>query len=136
MRALALLFAFPLLAQAAGDGTWQASSIGITLANRGVVASSRPLGPPQPVNGLMTEVSWRYELNGPTPAGLLVKLCSQARCVALDGQSGTTRGFTNVPALEPLRFVWEVPGGGRLWPTLTVRSNQVIVNYRQPAAQN
>ncbi|MBJ4720037.1 flagellar protein FlhE, partial [Salmonella enterica subsp. enterica serovar Anatum] len=29
-----------------------------------------------------------------------------------------------------LRFVWEVPGGGRLIPALKVRSNQVIVNYR------
>ncbi|WLI76081.1 flagellar protein FlhE [Kosakonia sp. H02] len=132
MRIFALLLALPLFAHAMGEGAWQASSIGITLANRGVVASSRLLGPTQPVSGLMTDVSWRYELNGPTPAGLRVRLCSQARCVELDGQSGTTRGFYDVPALEPLRFVWEVPGGGRLWPNLSVRSNQVLVNYRQP----
>ncbi|WP_039056656.1 flagellar protein FlhE [Enterobacter sp. Bisph1] len=140
MRYLAWLIALPLLAQAAvqgiGEGMWQASSIGIRLDNRGVVASSSPLGPEQPVNGLMTDVSWRYELNGPTPAGLVVRLCSQARCVALDGQSGTTRAFADVPALEALRFVWEVPGGGRLWPPLQVRSNKVLVNYRQPVAQN
>lgn len=140
MRGLALLLLLPLLAHAAlegiGEGMWQASSIGIRLDNRGVVASSNPLGPKQPVNGLMTDVSWRYELNGPTPAGLVVRLCSQVRCVALDGQSGTTRAFTDVPALEALRFVWEVPGGGRLWPPLQVRSNQVLVNYRQPVQQN
>jgi flagellar protein FlhE len=36
----------------------------------------------------------------------------------------------NVAASEPLRFVWEVPGGGALFPALKVRSNQVIVNYQ------
>ena len=87
-------------------------------------------GSSQPVSGLMTLVAWRYELNGPTPAGLRVRLCSQSRCVELDGQSGTTNGFNNVPAIEPMHFVWEVPGGGRLLPALQVQSNQVIVNYR------
>jgi flagellar protein FlhE len=131
MRLLAgLLLALPLLVQAAGSGAWQASSIGITLVNRGQAASSRPLAPSQPVNGLMTVVAWRYELIGPTPAGLVVRLCSQTRCVQLDGQSGTTVGFNGVPAIEPMRFVWEVPGGGRLFPALKVLSNQVIVNYR------
>jgi flagellar protein FlhE len=131
MRFLAgLLWALPLFVQAAGSGAWQASSMGITLVNRGQAASSRPLAPSQPVNGLMTVVAWRYELIGPTPAGLVVRLCSQTRCVQLDGQSGTTVGFDGVPAIEPMRFVWEVPGGGRLFPALNVLSNQVIVNYR------
>ncbi|XTZ39990.1 flagellar protein FlhE [Salmonella enterica] len=133
MRFLACLLALPLFAHAAGEGAWQDSDIGVTLNHRGLSASSRPLSSAQPVNGLMTLVAWRYELNGPLPAGLRVRLCSQARCVQLDGQSGTTRGFHNVPASEALRFVWEVPGGGRLMPALKVRSNQVIVNYRQPA---
>lgn len=132
MRRFAWLLALPLLAHAAGDGAWQASNIGVTLNHRGVAASSRPLASSQPVEGLMTVVAWRYELIGPTPAGLLVRLCSQARCVELDGQSGTTRGLDGVPAFEALRFVWEVPGGGRLMPALQVRSNQVIVNYRRP----
>ncbi|AXC76876.1 flagellar protein FlhE [Salmonella enterica] len=126
---LALLL-FPLTVQAAGEGAWQDSGMGVTLHYRGVSASSSPLSARQPVSGLMTLVAWRYELNGPTPAGLRVRLCSQSRCVELDGQSGTTRGFANVPAVEPLRFVWEVPGGGRLIPALKVQSNQVIVNYR------
>ncbi|WP_336220873.1 flagellar protein FlhE [Citrobacter amalonaticus] len=130
MRRLFWLLFFPLTVQAAGEGTWQASSIGITLNHRGESTSSAPLSSSQPVSGLMTLVAWRYELNGPTPAGLRVRLCSQSRCVELDGQSGTTTGFSNVPAVEPLRFVWEVPGGGRLIPALKVQSNQVIVNYR------
>lgn len=131
MRKLAgLLLTLPLFAQATGNAAWQASNIGVILSNRGQAMSSRVLAPPQPVNGLMTVVSWRYELNGPTPAGLNTRLCSQTRCVQLDGQSGTTTGFANVPAIEPLRFIWEVPGGGRLIPALNVRSIQVMVNYR------
>lgn len=131
MRILtALLLLLPLLAHAAGEGAWQASSKGITLSHRGQAISSMPLSPGQPPDGLMTVVAWRYELVGPTPAGLLVRLCSQSRCVAIEGQTGTTRAFTNVPASEPLRFIWEVPGGGKLYPRLQVLSNQVIVNYR------
>lgn len=130
MRKLFWLLLFPLTLQAAGEGAWQASSIGITLNHRGVSASSAPLSSSQPVSGLMTLVAWRYELNGPTPAGLRVRLCSQSRCVEIEGQSGTTLAFSNVPAVEPLRFVWEVPGGGRLIPALQVQSNQVIVNYQ------
>lgn len=129
MRILFWLLLFPLTVQAAGEGAWQASSIGITLNHRGVSASSAPLSSSQPVSGLMTLVAWRYELNGPTPAGLRVRLCSQSRCVEIEGQSGTTLAFNNVPAVEPLRFIWEVPGGGRLIPALKVQSNQVIVNY-------
>ncbi|AST80371.1 TPA: flagellar protein FlhE [Citrobacter freundii] len=129
MRILFWLLLFPLTVQAAGEGAWQASSIGITLNHRGVSASSAPLSSSQPVSGLMTLVAWRYELNGPTPAGLRVRLCSQSRCVEIEGQSGTTLAFSNVPAVEPLRFIWEVPGGGRLIPALKVQSNQVIVNY-------
>ena len=130
MRKLLLLLALPMVAQAAGEGAWQDSSIGLTLNNRGVAASSRPLSAKQPVSGLMTLVAWRYELNGPIPAGLRVRLCSQARCTELDGASGSTNAFNNVPAAEPLRFIWEVPGGGRLIPALKVQRNEVIVNYR------
>ena len=130
MRKLLLLLALPMVAQAAGEGAWQDSSIGLTLNNRGVAASSRPLSAKQPVSGLMTLVAWRYELNGPIPAGLRVRLCSQARCTELDGASGTTHASNCVPAAEPLRFIWEVPGGGRLIPALKVQRNEVIVNYR------
>ncbi|ANG93268.1 flagellar protein FlhE [Enterobacteriaceae bacterium 155047] len=130
MRKWLWILLFPLMAHAAGEGAWQASSTGITLSNRGVAASSRPLAAGEQVSGLMTLVVWRYQLIGPTPAGLRVRLCSQTRCTELDGESGTTHAFTGVPAIEPLRFIWEVPGGGRLIPALKVQSNQVIVNYR------
>lgn len=130
MRWLIGLLALPFFVHAAGGGAWEASSAGIILSNRGQSMSSNLLSSSQPVNGLMTLVVWRYELNGPTPAGLNVRLCSQTRCVPIEGQSGSTVAFADVPAIEPLRFVWEVPGGGRLSPPLNVRSNQVIVNYR------
>lgn len=131
MRALAaLLLLLPLFAGAAGEGAWQASGPGITLNYRGQAASSPSLVAAIPADGLVTLVAWRYVLNGPTPAGLRVRLCSQTRCVALDEQNGTTWGLQNMSAAEPLRFVWDVPGGGRLIPALKVQSNQVIVNYR------
>ncbi|MGK0736794.1 flagellar protein FlhE [Yokenella regensburgei] len=130
MRKLLSLLVLPLCVHAAGEGAWQASGMGVTLNYRGEAASSSPLSSSQPVDGQMTLIAWRYELNGPTPAGLIVRLCSQVRCVELDGQSGTTQGLNGVPAAEPLRFVWEVPGGGRMIPALKVRSNEVIVNYR------
>ncbi len=130
MRVLAgLLLLAPLLSLAA-EGAWQSSAVGATLGWRGQAVSSPPLAPSQPVSGLMTLVAWRYELTGPTPAGLQVRLCSANHCVPIEGQSGTTQGFANIAASEPLRFIWEVPGGGKLFPVLRVRSNQVIVNYR------
>lgn len=130
MNRLLMLMLLPFMTHASGEGSWQASGVGATLSHRGVAASSRALAPSQPVTGVMTLVAWRYELIGPTPAGLNVRLCSTTRCVEIEGQSGTTRGLTNVAANEPLRFVWQVPGGGALFPALKVQSNQVIVNYK------
>ena len=39
MRKWLGLLLFPLVAQAAGEGSWQASSIGVTISNRGVAMS-------------------------------------------------------------------------------------------------
>lgn len=125
-----MMLTLPLLANAAAEGAWQASGMGITLHNRGVSASSSVLSPPPSAYGLMTIVSWSYTPIGPTPANLLVRLCSQSRCVELDGESGSTRAFTGVPAIEPMHFVWDVPGGGRMYPPLKILSNRVIVNYK------
>lgn len=130
MKILLAMLLFPLMAQAAGEGMWQASSAGVTLNHRGESMSSAPLSSRHSASGLMTLVAWRYQLIGPTPAGLRVRLCSQSRCVELDGQSGSTVAFSGIPAAEPLRFIWEVPGGGRLIPPLKVQRNEVIVNYR------
>ncbi|GLR07290.1 flagellar protein FlhE [Mixta theicola] len=125
----ALMLLLPLATQAA-DGAWQGSATGVTLSNRGVEASSPPITPPGPISGLISVIYWRFELTGPQPAGLLVKLCSSARCTPIEGASGSTRGLTNVPASDTLRFVYSVPGQGRLFPVTRVRSNQVMVNYK------
>ncbi|HDR2160190.1 TPA: flagellar protein FlhE [Enterobacter cancerogenus] len=130
MRKWLWILLFPLAAQAAGEGTWQASSVGVTLNHRGVAMSSRPLAPSEAVSGQMTLLVWNYKLIGPTPAGLIARLCSQSRCTQIDAESGTTQAFNGVAAGETLRFIWEVPGGGRLIPALKVQSNSVIVNYR------
>lgn len=121
----------PLLAQAASGGAWQATGTGPALENRGVAASSRPLEPPHAMSGSITTVYWRYELTSPAPADLQVRLCTSNRCVPIEGQNGATRGLTNVPAGETLRFIYQVKGQGRIWPTVRVRSNQVMVNYQR-----
>ena len=126
---LSLALLLPQAAQAAG-GAWQGSAVGVTLSNRGVEASSPPIAPPGPVSGAIGIIYWRFELTGPQPGGLRVKLCSSARCTPIEGASGSTRGLTNVPASETLRFVYSVPGQGRLFPVLHVRSNQLMVNYQ------
>lgn len=120
----------PTLALAASGG-WSASGTGAALSQRGVQASSPALSPPAPVAGMMTAVYWQYQLTGPTPAGMQVRLCSATRCAAIEGSSGSTRGLSNVPANESLRFVFYVEGKGRLFPVLRVLSNQVMVNYQQ-----
>lgn len=124
------LLLIPSLTSAAGEGAWMASGNGVIMQNRGMSASSSPLSPSQPVNGLVTTVQWQYKLVGPQPANLLVRLCSQSRCVELDAQSGSTRAFDGTPAIESMHFVWDIPGGGRFYPPLQVLSNRVIVNYR------
>ena len=43
MRKWLWILFFPLAAQAAGEGMWQASSMGVMLNNRGVSMSSNPL---------------------------------------------------------------------------------------------
>lgn len=68
MRKLLLLLCLPLVAQAAGEGAWQASAMGITLNHRGEASSCRRH---QPVQGATTRVAWNIQLNGPIPAGLL-----------------------------------------------------------------
>lgn len=125
-----LLLCLSFGVHAAGEGAWQASRVGMILNHRGEAASSLPLRASQPVAGEITLVAWRYALIGPTPAGLQTRLCTSTRCVELDGQSGTTHAFSSVSALESLRFIWQVPGGGRLVPALKIRRYEVIVNYR------
>ncbi|MCX0500607.1 flagellar protein FlhE [Erwinia billingiae] len=128
MKMLLLLLCLPGVALAAG-GAWQASSIGPGLQNRGMQAASPALTASEAVDGSITEVAWRYVVNGPVPSGMMVHLCAETRCVALDGASGATRGLSNLAANQSLHFVYGVQGKGRLNRDLRVISNQVMVNY-------
>jgi flagellar protein FlhE len=60
---------------------------------------------------------------------MMVHLCAESRCVALDGASGATRGLSNLAANQSLHCVYGVQGKGRLNRDLRVISNQVMVNY-------
>lgn len=128
-KTLLLLCLLPQLALAAG-GAWHASSPGPGLINRGMQLPSPGLKAAEPVSGSITEINWRYRLAGPTPSGFAVWLCSENRCVQLDGASGSTRGLTNIQADETLHFVYGIQGTGRLPQMLRVLGNEVMVNYR------
>ena len=127
-KMLLLLLCLPGFVMA--GGAWHASATGPGLVNRGMQTFSPSLNPPEPVEGAMTEIVWRYVLTGPAPSGLVVYLCAESRCVPLEGASGSTRGLTNVQAGESLHFIYGVQGKGRLNQTLRVLSNEVMVNYR------
>ena len=98
MRKWLWILLFPLAAQAAGEGAWQASSIGLTLNHRGESISSRPLSASEPVSGQMTLVAWNYTLTGPTPAGLRVLTIDSA-------QPGTLQMVLLPPAISSTRSI-------------------------------
>ncbi len=52
MRKWLALLLFPLTVQAAGEGAWQDSGMGVTLNYRGVSASSSPLSARKPDKGM------------------------------------------------------------------------------------
>ena len=130
MRALLAILLFPLLVQAAGEGMWQASSVGVTLNHRGESMSSAPLS--TPTTCFRIDDAGGVALSAYRPdtfrtAGSLVFTISLCR---IRGAEWNTVAFSGIPAAEPLRFIWEVPGGGRLIPPLKIQRNEVIVNYR------
>ncbi len=110
MRTLLAILLFPLLVSRRG-GMWQASSVGITLNHRGESMSLRLFLRDNLLQGLMTLVAWRYQLIGPTPSGLRVRLCLQSRCVELEGRAEPPWPF-RYSGSRTLRFIWEVPAVG------------------------
>lgn len=110
-------------------GAWSGSDRGISLSQRGKWAVSRPLSPPCALDGLITEVHWRYTLTTPIPPDLHVKLCAASRCADIAGSSGITHRLADAAAKESLRFAFFVGGAGTLFPPFQVVSNQVTVNY-------
>ena len=125
--ALLSLSALPLYA---ATGAWHASASGPALSNRGSWVKSKPLRAPPGVTGAVTLINWRYQLTGPAPSGLQVKLCGAQRCAELEGGSGTTRALAHLDAGETLYMVFGVAGRGALPPGLRVLSSDVMVNYQ------
>ncbi|AKA37597.1 flagellar protein FlhE [Yersinia ruckeri] len=129
---MVVLLGLPWLAQGA-SGAWVADNIGVTQGLRGVPTSSAPLHPVgpnvTPANRIVS-VSWRIQFLSAAPSGLLVKLCTPSRCIALDSDSGQSRGLAGESAASPMTFVYLIQGQGRVNPPLQVMSNQVIVNYQ------
>lgn len=124
-----LFLLLPLWAVAA-EGAWHASASGPSLGARGNWLSSPPLRAVGPVQGVISQVSWRYKLSRPAPSGLVVRLCANQRCVLLDGASGTTRGLAHVAADETLHLAFGFNGRGAMPPGLRVVSSEVTVNYQ------
>lgn len=129
-----MLCALPCLAV---SGSWSDSQMGVTLQNRGVIATSSALNPPAhaPVNltssTTITTLSWSYKLMSPPPEGLQVKLCTASNhCVNIDGGNGQTRSFYGQSAQTSFRFMFYIAGKGVVYPPLRVLSNQVLVNYQ------
>jgi len=125
--ALLSLTALPLYA---ASGAWQASVSGPALSNRGGWVRSKPLSAPPGISGSVNIINWRYQLTGPAPSGLQVRLCGAQRCATLEGSSGATRELAQLNAGETLYMVFGVAGRGALPPGLQVLSSEVMVNYQ------
>lgn len=121
-----LLTALPLFA---ATGAWHASVSGPALSNRGGWVKSKPLRAPPGVSGSVSLINWRYQLTGPAPSGLQVKLCGAQRCASLEGGSGVTRELASLDANETLYMLFGVAGKGALPPGLRIVSSEVMVNY-------
>ncbi|MFO6484548.1 flagellar protein FlhE [Escherichia coli] len=65
----------------------------------------------------MTLVAWRYQLIGPTPSGLRVRLCSRSRCVG-KGAERNHRGLFRYSGSRTVAILsGKCAGGGRLIST-------------------
>ncbi|MBK4716737.1 MULTISPECIES: flagellar protein FlhE [Tenebrionibacter/Tenebrionicola group] len=126
-----LLFSLPLLAQAA-SGAWSRESGGILL-NVGSQTMSGPLLTPNgpiPASASITRISWRITLLNPPPPGLQIKLCTQARCVALDALAGQRALPAAMKPDDGFRFIYAVNARGQLRPPVNVVRQHLTVNYR------
>lgn len=130
LRALLLILLLSPGIAGAADMAWHASASGPTLSLRGSWLRSPALKPPEHTQGAIRVINWRYQLSGPAPSGLQVRLCAEQRCAVLEGASGYTTGLANVAANETLHLVFGVMGKGNLPPGLRVVSSEVMVNYR------
>ncbi|OQD48735.1 flagellar protein FlhE [Enterobacter cancerogenus] len=128
--ALALFLVSPLTV--AAEGSWSSQSFGGTLTRGQHVLKSKPVQSlsPLPAGAVATRVNWKIQMNGLTPVGFRIRLCSASRCMPLPGVAGERSLPGGMPAGGPFRFEYYSVAGGRFETPLTVLSNQITVSYR------
>lgn len=128
---ITLTACLPLLAQASG-GAWSQSTGGGVISVGSQIMTGPALAPPSPVpaSARITRINWRITLLAPPPAGLEIKLCTQAKCILLNGLSGQRVVPASMRPGDAWRFIYNVKQRGQLRPALNIVSQQLTVNYR------
>ena len=115
------------------SGSWSGSAAAPAMFRRGVAyqtAQIVPLGSGVTPAARTHKVSWQYTFLSTPPAGARAYLCNYARCVALDGASGSTTAFAGDSGWSNFSFAFVIDGRGALTPALQGSGSQVIVNYQ------
>ena len=114
-------------------GSWSGSAAAPAMFQRGVAyqtAQIVPVGSGVTPVSRTHRVSWQYSFLSAPPAGARAYLCNYARCVALDGASGSTTAFAGDSGWSNFAFAFVIAGRGALTPALQGSGSQVIVNYQ------
>jgi hypothetical protein len=114
------------------SGSWSGSTAAPAMFRRGVTyqtAQIVPIGAGVTPASRTHRVSWQYSFLGAPPAAARAYLCNYARCVTLDGASGSTTAFAGDSGWSNFSFAFVIDGGGALTPALQGSGSQVIVNY-------
>lgn len=115
------------------NGSWSGSAVAPAMFQRGVAyqtAQIVPVGSGVTPASRTHRVGWQYSFLSTPPAGTRAYLCNYARCVALDGASGSTTAFAGDSGWANFSFAFVIEGRGALTPALQGVGSQVIVNYQ------
>ena len=115
------------------SGSWSGSAAAPAMSRRGVAyqtAQIAPMGSGVRPASRTHRVGWQYSFLSAPPAGARAYLCNYARCVALDGASGSTTAFAGDSGWSNFSFAFVIDGRGALTPALQGAGSQVIVNYQ------
>lgn len=118
----------------AADGSWSGESFGGVMTHGQMVVKSKPVHSPSSLSAsaVASHVHWKIHMDGLTPVGFRIRLCSATRCLTLPGAAGEQPLPAGMSAAGPFRFEYYSVAGGRLNVPLTVLSNQITVSYRNP----
>lgn len=115
-----------------GAGAWHASNGGFAISQKGVIKDSARLSMPSTLKltGVVTLIRWHYQFLLPPHDEVIVRLCSQQRCIVLPEMMGETLLFNQMPVSEPYYFRYHVVGQGALFPHLYLLTNEIMVHYQ------